>query len=110
MVSNLTINSLTLIRTKQLKGGRVINRAIYTIPCKAKLEVAKDGTFTAVANNSYLYAVLRGAVNLTTGDIRLDSDVSKVCELLHPYLKKGFKQIAGYTLSYTATNTARKVK
>lgn len=104
--TRLILSSITLVRRKRLKGGRYIVRSARTVKCRVPLVPNYDGNFVLYVNNSRVRAKLGG--QLVGDTIHMDVDQSAIYELSTPYLKKGFKVIAGYTLHGNTTNLNKR--
>lgn len=99
-VCGARVTGVTLVRHRRLKDRRTIIQNYRTVKCSEVIDPDVDGLFKIDIDNRHLSATMHG--KLLDNTIIIDTTVIR--ELKTPYLRKGFKKLAGYFIDARVTN------
>lgn len=104
----VNLRSLTLVRYKQLKGGRLVVRSIKNVKVRTMLADASTTEKCLIdipVKTRLLRTRVKGSLSSNTGILNLDVEDTTT----RGYLKRAFK-VVGYDIDARVTNTSSRLK
>lgn len=107
MSASIKIQSVTFVRYKQLKGGKMIARSIRTLTTGFKTTVSGDGPGKMLLvefDGKFASGTMMGTFDTSKGQLLMSSDNCKP----EGYLKRKYFQVAGYVPQVNITNVNKR--